>query len=115
MQPQPHISLFLARERQQALNTTVRGPGRASRSSHRRPFVATADLVALLRPRTRQLGVRRPRRRTKTGTYGAHRDSIDARLLDPTQGTKLGSDPYDDPTQGRQIGSDPYDDPTKGR
>lgn len=113
MQPQPHISLFLARERQQALS--ARGPGRASRSGLRRPFVATADLVALLRPQARQLGVRRPRRRAKTGTYGAHRDSIDARLLDPTQGTRIGSDPYDDPTQGRQIGSDPYDDPTKGR
>jgi hypothetical protein len=36
-------------------------------------------------------------------------------LLDPTQGRKIGSDPYDDPTQGRKIGSDPYDDPTRGR
>ena len=34
---------------------------------------------------------------------------------DPTQGRKLGSDPYDDPTQGRKLGSDPYDDPTQGR
>jgi hypothetical protein len=43
------------------------------------------------------------------------REAIDPRSLDPTQGTKIGSDPYDDPTQGRQIGSDPYDDPTRGR
>ncbi len=35
--------------------------------------------------------------------------------LDPTQGRKIGSDPYDDPTQGQRIGSDPYDDPTRGR
>jgi hypothetical protein len=42
------------------------------------------------------------------------RDAIAARLLDPTQGRKIGSDPHDDPTQGRQIGSDPYDDPTRG-
>jgi carbonic anhydrase len=33
--------------------------------------------------------------------------------FDPTQGRKIGSDPYDDPTQGRKIGSDPYDDPTR--
>ena len=43
------------------------------------------------------------------------REATDARPLDPTQGRKLGSEPYDDPTQGRQIGSDPYDDPTQGR
>ena len=43
------------------------------------------------------------------------RQEMDARPLDPTQGRKIGSDPYDDPTQGRQIGSDPYDDPTRGR
>ena len=43
------------------------------------------------------------------------REAIDARSLDPTQGRKIGSEPYDDPTQGRQIGSDPYDDPTRGR
>jgi hypothetical protein len=36
-------------------------------------------------------------------------------LLDPTQGRKIGSDPYDDPTQGRKIGSHPYDDPTRAR
>jgi hypothetical protein len=29
--------------------------------------------------------------------------AIDARSLDPTQGTKIGSEPYDDPTQGRRI------------
>jgi hypothetical protein len=44
----------------------------------------------------------------------AHR-AIDGRSLDPTQGRKIGADPYDDPTQGRRIGSDPYDDPTRGR
>jgi hypothetical protein len=43
------------------------------------------------------------------------REALDARSFDPTQGTKLGSEPYDDPTQGRQIGSDPYDDPTRVR
>jgi hypothetical protein len=43
------------------------------------------------------------------------RAAIDTRWLDPTQGSKIGSDPYDDPTQGRRIGSDPYDDPTRGR
>lgn len=37
------------------------------------------------------------------------------RSFDPTQGRKIGSDPYDDPTQGRKIGSDPYDDPTRAR
>jgi hypothetical protein len=37
------------------------------------------------------------------------------RSFDPTQGRKIGSDPYDDPTQGRKIGSDPYDDPTRTR
>ena len=42
-------------------------------------------------------------------------EAIDARSLDPTQGTKIGSEPYDDPTQGRQIGSDPLDDPTQAR
>lgn len=45
---------------------------------------------------------------------GAH-EAIDTRSFDPTQGRKIGSEPYDDPTQGRQIGSDPYDDPTRGR
>ena len=34
--------------------------------------------------------------------------------FDPTQGRKLGSDPYDDLTQGRKVGSDPYDDLTQG-
>jgi hypothetical protein len=42
------------------------------------------------------------------------RQQADARSFDPTQGRKIGSDPYDDPTQGRKIGSDPYDDPTQG-
>jgi hypothetical protein len=37
----------------------------------------------------------------------------DMRSFDPTQGRKIGSDPYDDPTQGRKIGSDPDDDPTE--
>jgi hypothetical protein len=39
----------------------------------------------------------------------------DVLSFDPTQGRKLGSDPYDDPTQGRKLGSDQYDDPTQGR
>jgi hypothetical protein len=39
----------------------------------------------------------------------------DVRSFDPTQGRKLGSEPYDDPTQGRKLGSEPYDDPTQGR
>ena len=39
----------------------------------------------------------------------------DVRSFDPTQGRKLGSDPYDDPTQGRKLGSDPYDDPASSR
>ena len=39
----------------------------------------------------------------------------DVGSFDPTQGRKLGSDPYDDPTHGRKIGSDPYDDPTRTR
>ena len=43
------------------------------------------------------------------------RQEIDGRSLDPTQGRKIGSAPYDDPTQGRRIGSGPYDDPTRGR
>lgn len=43
------------------------------------------------------------------------REAIDTRSLDPTQGRKIGFEPYDDPTQGRKIGSDPYDDPTRGR
>jgi carbonic anhydrase len=38
-----------------------------------------------------------------------------ANSFDPTQGRKIGSDPYDDPTQGRKLGSDPYDDPTRAR
>jgi carbonic anhydrase len=41
------------------------------------------------------------------------RHELDTRSFDPTQGRKIGSDPYDDPTQGRKIGSDPYDDPTR--
>jgi hypothetical protein len=39
----------------------------------------------------------------------------ESRLFDPTQGRKIGADPYDDPTQGRKIGADAYDDPTQGR
>jgi hypothetical protein len=45
----------------------------------------------------------------------ATREELKAHSFDPTQGRKIGSDPYDDPTQGRTIGSDPYDDPTQGR
>jgi hypothetical protein len=37
------------------------------------------------------------------------------RSFDPTQGRKIGADPYDDPTQGRTHGANPYDDPTQGR
>ena len=40
------------------------------------------------------------------------RDEPEAHSFDPTQGRKIGSDPYDDPTQGR---SDPHDDPTRAR
>jgi carbonic anhydrase len=43
------------------------------------------------------------------------RKEFDAHSFDPTQGRKIGSDPYDDPTQGRKTGSDPYDDPTRAR
>jgi hypothetical protein len=35
--------------------------------------------------------------------------------LDPTQGRKVGADPYDDVTQGRKLGAEPYDDVTQGR
>jgi hypothetical protein len=42
-------------------------------------------------------------------------EELDAHSFDPTEGRKIGSDPYDDPTQGRKIGSDPYDDPTRAR
>ena len=45
----------------------------------------------------------------------ATREHTDARSYDPTQGRKIGTDPYDDPTQGRKIGADPHDDPTQGR
>ena len=45
----------------------------------------------------------------------ATREELDTHPFDPTQGRKIGSDPYDDPTQGRRLGSDPYDDPTQGR
>ena len=45
----------------------------------------------------------------------ATREEFDARHFDPTQGRKIGSDPYDDPTQGQKIGSDPCDDPTRAR
>ena len=42
-------------------------------------------------------------------------ERLGARSYDPTQGRKIGADPYDDPTQGRKTGSDPYDDPTRTR
>ena len=35
------------------------------------------------------------------------REERDRQSFDPTQGRKVGSDPYDDPTTGRQIGSEP--------
>lgn len=41
------------------------------------PFVATADVVALLRLRARQLAARRPRRRRKRGAYGPLRHPAD--------------------------------------
>jgi hypothetical protein len=44
----------------------------------------------------------------------SQRHTWETHPLDPTQGRKIGSDPYDDPTQGRKIGADPYDDPTEG-
>jgi hypothetical protein len=37
----------------------------------------------------------------------------DTHSFDPTQGRKIGSEPYDDPTQGHTIGSHPQDDPTR--
>ena len=48
-------------------------------------------------------------------TADTARPEPDPRSFDPTQGRKIGADPYDDPTQGRTIGSGPYDDPTRGR
>ena len=45
----------------------------------------------------------------------ATRDELNTHPFDPTQGRKIGADPYDDPTHGRKLGSDPYDDPTHGR
>ncbi len=42
----------------------------------------------------------------------ATREEFDPHSFDPTQGRKIGSDPYDDPTQGRKLGSGPDDDPT---
>ena len=45
----------------------------------------------------------------------ATREELDTHSFDPTQGRKIGSDPYDDPTQGRKLGADPYDDPTRVR
>ena len=43
------------------------------------------------------------------------RQEPDPRPFDPTQGRKIGADPYDDPAQGRTLGSCPDDDPTQGR
>ena len=43
------------------------------------------------------------------------REELDSHPFDPTQGRKIGSEPYDDPTQGRKIGSDTHDDPTRAR
>jgi hypothetical protein len=47
-------------------------------------------------------------------THTTH-EELNADSYDPTQGRKIGADPYDDPTQGRKLGSDPCDDPTQGR
>jgi hypothetical protein len=41
-------------------------------------------------------------------------EELDPRHFDPTQGQKIGLEPYDDPTQGLRIGSHAYDDPTQG-
>ena len=56
----------------------------------------------------------RPTTRGRAPADTARREP-DPRSFDPTQGRKIGADPYDDPTQGRTIGSGPYDDPTQGR
>jgi hypothetical protein len=42
-------------------------------------------------------------------------EELDTHHVDPTQGRKIGADPYDDSTQGRKIGSDLYDDATTAR
>jgi hypothetical protein len=47
-------------------------------------------------------------------THATHVEP-DARFFDPTQGRKIGSDPYDDPTPGAQARLRPYDDPTRAR
>ena len=57
---------------------------------------------------------RRPTTRGRDQADTACREP-DPRSFDPTQGRKIGADPYDDPTQGRKIGSGPHDDPTQGR
>jgi hypothetical protein len=56
----------------------------------------------------------RPTTRERDPVDTARREP-DPRSFDPTQGRKIGADPYDDPTQGRKVGSDRYDDPTQGR
>ena len=56
----------------------------------------------------------RPTTRGRDPADTARREP-DPRSFDPTQGRKIGADPYDDPTQGRKIASGPYDDPTQGR
>jgi carbonic anhydrase len=42
-------------------------------------------------------------------------DAFDTLSIDPSQGRRIGSRPYDDPTQGRQLGSRRADDPTRAR
>lgn len=64
-----------------------------------------------------QAGPPRKRQAAKPCPRSRRYDPPTARraFLRPTQGRKIGSDPYDDPTQGRRIGSESYDDPTQGR
>jgi carbonic anhydrase len=85
-------------------------PGRVAVSGH--VYDVITGLVQTIVPvsvagsrRTKQLPDPRDSSREARETYP----------VDPTQGRKIGSDPFDDPTQGRTIGSDPYDDPTRGR
>jgi hypothetical protein len=61
-----------------------------------------------------QAETERPKTRGRDLADAARREP-DPRSFDPTQGRKIGADPYDDPTQGRTIGADPYDDPSQGR
>jgi hypothetical protein len=72
----------------------------------------TSTVAQALKP---DLDEREERRTAELELVGPTSGERGARSIDPTQGSKIGSDPYDDPTQGRQIGSHPYDDPTRAR